>query len=270
MGNAVYFQHSGGNQGFSCLLIAHKQRGYGAVVMINSNAFGIISEVMRSIAREYGWEDYLPPPYEVVALGSERLRRIEGRYLLDSDRMVTVLVEGGRVMADVTRMSRIELMPISESEFVSREDGTRVTFVQGPVPAGDSLRILGGGRLMGASRAANDRKVPYELLCAGAFDEAADGYRAIRKSDPSDAAIEESALNQAGYRLLRENKIKEAIILFRLNVDFYPNSWNVYDSLGEAYAASGAKALAVISYKKSLELNPKNTGALEALKKLEQ
>ena len=270
MGNAVYFQHSGGNQGFSCLLIAHKQRGYGAVVMINSNAFGIISEVMRSIAREYGWEDYLPSPYEVVALGSERLRRIAGRYLLDSDRMVTVLVEGGRVMADVTRMSRIELMPISESEFVSREDGTRVTFVQGPVPAGDSLRILGGGRLMGASRAANDRKVPYELLCAGAFDEAADGYRAIRKSDPSDAAIEESALNQAGYRLLRENKIKEAIILFRLNVDFYPNSWNVYDSLGEAYAASGAKALAVISYKKSLELNPKNTGALEALKKLEQ
>jgi len=119
---------------------------------------------------------------------------------------------------------------------------------------------------MGASRAANDRKVPYELLCAGAFDEAADGYRAIRKSDPSDAAIEESALNQAGYRLLRENKIKEAIILFRLNVDFYPNSWNVYDSLGEAYAASGAKALAIISYKKSLELNPKNTGALEALK----
>jgi tetratricopeptide (TPR) repeat protein len=184
--------------------------------------------------------------------------------------MVTVLVEGGRVMADVTRMSRIELMPISESEFVSREDGTRVTFVQGPVPAGDSLRILGGGRLMGASRAANDRKVPYELLCAGAFDEAADGYRAIRKSDPSDAAIEESALNQAGYRLLRENKIKEAIILFRLNVEFYPNSWNVYDSLGEAYAASGAKALAVISYKKSLELNPKNSGALEALKKLEQ
>ncbi len=49
----------------------------------------------------------------------------------------------------------------------------------------------------------------------------------------------------------------------------HPNSWNVYDSLGEAYAAQGNRELAVRNYRESLELNPKNTNAVEALKRLE-
>lgn len=43
---------------------------------------------------------------------------------------------------------------------------------------------------------------------------------------------------------------------------------NVYDSLGEAYMANGEKELAIQNYKKSLELNPKNTRGAEMLKKL--
>jgi D-alanyl-D-alanine-carboxypeptidase/D-alanyl-D-alanine-endopeptidase len=53
-----------------------------------------------------------------------------------------------------------------------------------------------------------------------------------------------------------------------LNVEAYPASYNTYDSLGEAYMANGDKELAIRSYKKSLELYPKNTNAVEMLKKL--
>jgi Flp pilus assembly protein TadD len=123
---------------------------------------------------------------------------------------------------------------------------------------------------MRAFRIGEDQKVPYELISAGALDEAADKYRAIRKSDPSDRAVRENTLNQMGYELMRQNKTKEAIAIFALNVEFYPNSWDVYDSLGEAYANAGEKELAIRNYKKSLELNPKNSGAIEALKKLEK
>ncbi len=45
--------------------------------------------------------------------------------------------------------------------------------------------------------------------------------------------------------------------------------FNTYDSLGETYMENGDKNLAIQNYKKSLELNPKNTGAVEKLKKLE-
>ena len=270
MGDAVYFQHDGGNEGFSCALVAHIKSGYGAVVMINANSVGIIPEIMRSIAREYEWENYLPAPYEPVVLAEEKLQRMTGRFLLGSDRAVTVSAAGGRILADVTRMSRIEFVPISQTESISLEDGARVTFIAGDTPADDSLRIGDGTGAMRASRIDLDRKVPYELLITGAPDEAVERYRAIKKSDPADRAVGESALNELGYELLRQNKLKEAIVIFRLNVEFYPISSNVYDSLGEVLAKSGETEEAIKSYRKSLELNPNNSGAVEALKKLEK
>ena len=68
---------------------------------------------------------------------------------------------------------------------------------------------------------------------------------------------------------MQEKKLPEAIAVFKLNVEFFPNSSNVYDSLGEAYRLKGDKALAITNYKKSVELNPKNKSGVEALKKLE-
>jgi tetratricopeptide (TPR) repeat protein len=49
---------------------------------------------------------------------------------------------------------------------------------------------------------------------------------------------------------------------------FYPRSFNVYDSLGEAYLMNGDKDLAIENYRKSLELNPDNSNAAKMLKKL--
>jgi cytochrome c-type biogenesis protein CcmH/NrfG len=48
----------------------------------------------------------------------------------------------------------------------------------------------------------------------------------------------------------------------------YPQSSNAYDSLGEAYAANGDKANAIASYRRSLELDPKNSNAEKWLEKL--
>jgi CubicO group peptidase (beta-lactamase class C family) len=87
----------------------------------------------------------------------------------------------------------------------------------------------------------------------------------------ADGSISEDAINTLGYRLwYGKNKHPEAIEIFELNVRLHPDSWNVYDSLGEAYANSGQKDLAVKNYQKSLALNPKNDGAAKMLAKLSQ
>src|SRR6185369_1429820 len=78
----------------------------------------------------------------------------------------------------------------------------------------------------------------------------------------------EPELNQLGYRLLQTNKVADAIEIFKLNVEVYPQYANVYDSLGEAYMTKGDKDLAIANYKKSLELNPKNTNATVKLGEL--
>jgi tetratricopeptide (TPR) repeat protein len=77
-------------------------------------------------------------------------------------------------------------------------------------------------------------------------------------------------LNTAGYDLLTAKKINEAIEVFKLNVNLFPNSWNTYDSLGEAYAAAGNKKEAIANYEKSIQLNPKSDSGKEALAKLKQ
>jgi tetratricopeptide (TPR) repeat protein len=82
--------------------------------------------------------------------------------------------------------------------------------------------------------------------------------------------VAEERLNSVGYSLLEQKKIAATIAIFKANVELYPQSWNVYDSLGEAYMANGEKELAITNYKKSLELNPQNKNAVEVLKKLEQ
>ena len=62
----------------------------------------------------------------------------------------------------------------------------------------------------------------------------------------------------------------EALEVFKMNVELYPCSANVYDSLGEAYMNIGDTANAIKNYKRSLELNPENTNAVEMLKRLEK
>jgi tetratricopeptide (TPR) repeat protein len=60
-------------------------------------------------------------------------------------------------------------------------------------------------------------------------------------------------LNRLGIRLTLEEKITEAIEIFRLNVQAYPEAFNTYDSLGMAYMVKGDKKRAIKNYKKSIE-----------------
>jgi tetratricopeptide (TPR) repeat protein len=80
--------------------------------------------------------------------------------------------------------------------------------------------------------------------------------------------VSEQEINSLGYMLLRDDKIDDAIAIFKLNVAEHPKSWNVYDSLGEAYMKKGENELAIENYQKSLELNPNNENGKDMLKKL--
>ena len=71
-----------------------------------------------------------------------------------------------------------------------------------------------------------------------------------------------------GYLLLYGGREMDGLRVFQKNVQEYPQSSNVYDSLGEAYMKTGQTDLSIQSYEKSLQLNPKNDNAVRRLKKL--
>jgi CubicO group peptidase (beta-lactamase class C family) len=80
--------------------------------------------------------------------------------------------------------------------------------------------------------------------------------------------VDESTLNALGYHLLYGGMQQDGITVFQKNVQEYPQSSNVYDSLGEAYMKAGQKDLSIQNYQKSLQLNPKNDNAVRRLKQL--
>ncbi|MEP0044560.1 MAG: serine hydrolase [Reichenbachiella sp.] len=100
------------------------------------------------------------------------------------------------------------------------------------------------------------------------IDAAIARYKKMKETKSEDYFFSEGALNNFGYELLRSNKVKEAIEIFKLNVEEYPESGNVYDSLGEAYMVDGNNELAIKNYEKSISLDPENTNGVEMLKKL--
>src|SRR5215211_5752066 len=95
-------------------------------------------------------------------------------------------------------------------------------------------------------------------------------YRDLKAKQAATYDFAEPELNQLGYLLLRSGKPREAIEIFKLNVEAYPQAFNTYDSLAEAYMTINERELAIQNYKKSLELNANNTNAVEVLKRLEK
>ena len=68
----------------------------------------------------------------------------------------------------------------------------------------------------------------------------------------------ENLINQIGYQFLFDGKPDDAIAAFKANVERYPGSANVYDSLAEAYERGGRIDLAEPLYDKARVLGQQN------------
>jgi CubicO group peptidase (beta-lactamase class C family) len=151
-GGVPYFNHDGGNIGFSARFIGHPEQGYGFAMMINSDgASSLLSELTMAVAGAYQWEGIKPVFYKDVA---------------------AVL---------------------------------------------DEIRLK-------------------------------------RKEAPDDPQYSERGLNGVGYELLRSGYSDAAIEVFRLNLEFYPESANCSDSLAEGYERKGDRANALKYYRRAIEL----------------
>ena len=268
-GNSIYFGHGGADEGFRAQLLVHKTKGYGAVVMVNSDNGGMIEEVFRAIANEYGWDDFVARPYELATVPANKISEYAGRYQINSDAALKITAEGTRLFGEPTDGARIELFPISESTFIRKDRDQQFIFQRDSAGKVSSVTSRVNGRDSEAKRMSDGTVVPLELLMSGKTTEALDAYRKIKAATPQDAVVEEARLNGLGYNLMGRRKLQEAIAIFKLNTELYPKSANVYDSLAEAYMNNGDKDLAILNYRKTLEMNPNNKEAVEALKKLE-
>ena len=100
------------------------------------------------------------------------------------------------------------------------------------------------------------------------IDEITTIYTDLKENQSEKYDFSESRLNELGYHYLGKDEIENALAVFKLNVEAFPNAFNVYDSYGEALLVNGDKEQAIENYKKSVELNPDNEHGVNELKKL--
>jgi len=95
-------------------------------------------------------------------------------------------------------------------------------------------------------------------------------YETLKTTKGADYDVDrEAALNSTGYTLLSKKRYDAAIVIFEYNTRLFPQSGNVFDSLGEAYYIKGDKEKSLLNYQIALRLDPQNEGAKEKIKELQ-
>jgi len=110
----------------------------------------------------------------------------------------------------------------------------------------------------------------YTIIQERGLDAAIRIYREAKAKYPQETIIREAALRRIGNEAGYYGNPAQAVEIFRLYVEAYPQSAAAYENLAGAYEEVGDTSQAIKNYERSLQLNPQNTNAGERLKKLRQ
>ena len=232
----------------------------------------VIKAITKLLHNEYKWNETSSESNQIISLPPEKMKQYVGRYLWDVDDVLTIKEENGHFYANMPYFPKAEIFSVSEQKVIIKDNDFTIKIVTQQEPKSDYL-VISGKYVMDtifATRIDENYHTPFENLILGNINDAITAYKDIHKTDPLNTAVAETRFNTMGYDFLSKEKINEAIAIFKLNTELYPQSANAYDSLGEAYMKTGDKKNAIKNYKKSLELNSENDNAKQMLKELEK
>lgn len=267
----VYFGHDGWNEGFLSKMIAHRDKGYGVVILINANQPDFIDEVLRSVATVYEWDNFVPI-YKKMSLDPKEITLISGRYKQHSDGLIKIYESKGHLYKQYLGADADEIFKVTDSTYIGA-DNHPVQFKKNIKTGIMELYAINASRgevEFTCVRMNENEKLPFELLEENKFDAALKLYQRLKKQNPNDKIIQEDNLNQVGYNLLSSGKIKLARDLFKINTILYPFSSNAYDSYAEACMKNNEYELATENYKLSLKLNPGNKNAEKMIEEIKK
>lgn len=270
----VYFEHGGWNEGFSSQLMAHKEDGYGVVVMINSNHPAFVSELIRSVALTYDWADYFPR-YAELESTAEFNASCTGKYLTGGFDVLEISQVDGRLMyCDWPEKELTPLIRVSDSTFAVTERADLTFQFAGSAENGfinlNAVNPENEEMVATYDRLLADTLLPVDLFINGDYDEALAMLKSMKEQGSTDHAVDEGNINMLGYRFMWNDNATVAKRIFETNMLLYPESFNAYDSYAEACMELGENDLAIEYYQKSLELNPENEGARRQIERIKE
>ena len=268
----IYFNHWGWNRGFFGLMMAHKDKGYGVVVLANSTYPAFNAEVIRSVALAYQWDNYVPV-HKKMEIEQSLVDEITGRYQANNKTIEIFQKDNLLFSKNILDVKAKELIKVSDSIFARRTSSKLIQFKPNSENGTVNLLFLNRNDETIAStfvKVDNDKKDPVEFLLEGDFEKALKAYRTLIEQDATHPTVTEDYLNDLGYRFYHKDRMKLSKNTFKLNMILYPNSFKVYESYAKACMKTGETDLAILNCSKSLELNPQNNNAKDMLKELQK
>ena len=266
----IYLRHHGWNRGFYAEIEAHRDKGYGVVVMTNSTFPEFNVEVMRSVALAYDWDNYVSV-HQKIEIEQSSAEKITGRYQSE-DVIVEIYQENNQLFyKNILAEEGVELVKVSDSLFVRRNSSAFIQFKPGSENGAINLQYVSRNNsaiLSTLIKIDNDKKSPVEFLLEDDFENALVTYKNLMKLDPTHPTVTESYINDIGYNFFHADRMTLSLNTFKVNINLYPDSYKVYESYAEACMKAGATDLAILNYSKSLELNPQNNNVKHKLKEL--
>ena len=85
----------------------------------------------------------------------------------------------------------------------------------------------------------------FEIIRTESPQKGEEIFHQVREFFPDTVFFSEMDMNGLGYEFLFSDQVSEAIVVFRMNIEAYPEAWNVYDSMAEAYMHNEEKKKAI-------------------------
>jgi CubicO group peptidase (beta-lactamase class C family) len=270
--NEIYLRHHGWNRGFYSEIVAHRDKGYGVVVMTNTTFPEFNAEVIRAVAQAYDWDNY-NLVHQQKQIESAYVDKIIGRYQSDEGIVEIFKKDHQLFYKNLLDEEGEALIKVSDSLFVRRNysgfiqfkpDNENKTLVLQYLSRNDKaiLRTL--------VKTDNIKRNPVEYLLEDDFENALIAYKDLMKQNPTHPNVSEEYINDIGYQFYHDHRMTLSKNTFKVNMMLYPESFKVYDSYAEACMKNGDFDLAIVNYTKSLELNPQNNRARGKLLELQK
>lgn len=229
--------------------------------MLRVSPDGEVSEFAEIPGGGNGHVVFVRGSFYVTAFQTHRIYQVtpDGEVSLLAGTGALGEVDGPAAEAQFSWPNGIAAAPTGDRFYVNDYlNRTPPTATQRPVPR-SSLRMV--------KLASISRRMAASLRSSG-IEAMEEVYREFKEAPATSGVFTEIEVNALGYQLMNSGQLEAAKRVFELNVESYPDSWNVYDSLAEAHMRAGDDERAIELYERSLEINPGNTNATQMIERI--
>ncbi|NPD48062.1 S41 family peptidase [Lentimicrobium sp. S6] len=248
--------------------------------------FDTKDKISQDITAMFSYDDFkkgIDPALEAVinykidkrTYDKIELKEYTGRYVLSPFRIIDI--ESKNKLLHMTINDFVpnslfyvqsELYASSVDKFDTNNSNVKIEFIKDKNKKASDLKLIWDNEELVGKRAPEDFNLPFECFSQGNIEKGVELLLDQKENYLHSFTKIEVALNTLGYSLLWDNEINKALKILKLNTLLFPNSWNAFDSYGEACLANGDKNKAMKNYTKSVELNPKNIAGKKMVKKI--